>query len=162
LHVVGNDGVGPHHGVRPHGRPVEHDRARSDEAPAFDGAALEVGHVPDRAFLPHDGGDAGAGVADGAVLHIRAVADLALAVAGLEPFREKLFEEIKSRIKETDESPPVKKDDYWYYSRTVEGLQYAIHCRRRGSLEAPEEILLDENVLAEGHDFFALGGFEVS
>src|SRR5690348_12303896 len=83
-------------------------------------------------------------------------------LAGLEPFREKLFQEIKSRIKETDESPPVMKDGYWYYSRTVEGLQYAIHCRKHGSLEAPEEVLIDENVLAEGHDFFALGNFEVS
>ena len=83
-------------------------------------------------------------------------------LAGLEPFREKLFEEIKSRIKETDESPPVKKDAYWYYSRTVEGLQYAIHCRKHGSLESSEDVLVDENVLAEGHDFFALGNFDVS
>ena len=72
-------------------------------------------------------------------------------LAGLEPFREKLFEEIKSRIKETDESPPVKKDDYWYYSRTVKGLQYGIHCRRHGSLEAPEEVMLDQNVEADLH-----------
>src|SRR4051812_49279264 len=83
-------------------------------------------------------------------------------LAGLEPLRQKLFAEIKSRIKETDESPPVKKDDYWYYGRTVEGMQYAIHCRKHGSLDAAEEVLVDENVLAEGHDFFSLGNFELS
>ena len=80
----------------------------------------------------------------------------------LEPLRERLFREIKSRIQETDLSPPARKGDYWYYGRTVEGLQYGIHCRKQGSLEAPEEVLLDENVLAEGKGFFALGGFELS
>src|SRR4051794_29051229 len=83
-------------------------------------------------------------------------------LARLGPLRERLFQEIKSRIQETDLSPPAKKDDYWYYGRTVEGLQYGIHCRKHGSLEAPEEVLLDENVLAEGHGFFSLGGFELS
>ncbi|MDQ1397786.1 MAG: oligopeptidase, partial [Acidimicrobiaceae bacterium] len=84
------------------------------------------------------------------------------ALAHTEPLQEKLFEEIKSRIQETDLSAPVRKGDYWYYSRTVEGMQYGIHCRKQGSLEADEEVLLDENLLAEGHDFFALGAFSIS
>ena len=84
------------------------------------------------------------------------------ALAHTEPLREKLFEEIKSRIQETDLSAPVRKGEYWYYSRTVEGLQYGIHCRKHGSLDADEEVLLDENELAEGHDFFALGAFSIS
>src|SRR4051794_16981239 len=83
-------------------------------------------------------------------------------LARLGPLRETLFEEIKARILETDLSPPAKKGDHWYYSRTVEGEQYGIHCRKTGSVDAPEEILLDENVLAAGHGFFALGGFELS
>jgi oligopeptidase B len=56
----------------------------------------------------------------------------------------------------------VRKGDHWYYSRTVEGLQYSIRCRRTGAEDAPEQILLDENVLAEGHDFFSLGAFSPS
>jgi oligopeptidase B len=76
--------------------------------------------------------------------------------------QESLFQEIKSRIQETDLSPPQRKGEWWYYSRTVEGLQYPIHCRKHGTLEAAEEIMLDQNALAEGHDFFALGAFSVS
>jgi oligopeptidase B len=83
-------------------------------------------------------------------------------LAHLEALRERLFEEIRSRIQETDLSPPARKDGYWYYSRTVEGLQYAIHCRTEGAVDGPEQILLDENALAEGHGYFALGGFAVS
>src|SRR3954465_6884552 len=84
------------------------------------------------------------------------------ATAHTAPLQEQLFEEIKGRIQETDLSAPVRKGEYWYYSRTVEGLQYGIHCRKRGSLDADEEILLDENAMAEGNDFFALGAFSVS
>jgi len=76
--------------------------------------------------------------------------------------REELFEEIRARIQETDLSAPVGKGGWWYYSRTEEGRQYAIHCRRRGSMEAAEEVMVDENVLAEGHAFLALGAFSVS
>src|SRR4051794_35276652 len=83
-------------------------------------------------------------------------------LAHLDPLRQRLFEEIKSRIKETDLSPPTKKDDYWYYGRTVEGLQYGIHCRKHRSVDAPEEVLLDENVLAGEADFFSLGAFDIS
>lgn len=76
--------------------------------------------------------------------------------------QEKLFKEMVGRIKETDLSVPVKMDDYFYYTRTEEGLQYDIHCRKKGNLDAEEEIILDENILAEGHDYFSIGDFEVS
>ena len=84
------------------------------------------------------------------------------ASAHLEPLRELLFEEIKSRVQETDLSVPVWHGGYWYYLRTVEGLQYGIHCRRSKTLEDPEQILIDENVMAEGHEFFALRATEPS
>ena len=77
-------------------------------------------------------------------------------------FQEKLYSELLSRIKETDLSVPVKIDDYYYYTRTEEGKQYSIHCRKRGSLEAEEEILLDQNVLAAGHEYFRIGAFKIS
>jgi oligopeptidase B len=82
--------------------------------------------------------------------------------AHLEPLRKQLYDEIVARIQETDLSAPARRDDWWYYRRTVEGLQYAIHCRKRGSLEATEQVLVDENALAAGHEFFALGALEVS
>jgi oligopeptidase B len=71
--------------------------------------------------------------------------------------QERLYEEIRARIQETDASVPARKDDHWYYRRTVEGLQYTIHCRRTGAEDGPEQVVLDENQLAEGHDYFRLG-----
>jgi oligopeptidase B len=79
-----------------------------------------------------------------------------------EPLQEQLFQEMRGRIKETDLSVPERIDDYFYYSRTEVGGQYPILCRRRGSLEAPEEILLDQNPLAAEHAYFRLGASEVS
>ncbi len=76
--------------------------------------------------------------------------------------QEKLYKEMLGRIKETDISAPVKIDDYYYYSRTEEGRQYGIHCRKKGSLCAEEEILIDENALAEGFEYFNIGVYEVS
>jgi oligopeptidase B len=76
--------------------------------------------------------------------------------------QQQLYNEILSRIKETDLSVPVRKDNYYYYSRTEEGKAYAIHCRKQDSLEVPEQILLDENKLAEGHEYFSLGVFQIS
>ena len=73
-----------------------------------------------------------------------------------------LFEEFKTRIKQTDETVPYRKDGYYYYSRTVEGKNYPVYCRKKGSLEAPEEILLDANQEAEGHAFFSVGRLEIS
>ncbi len=78
-----------------------------------------------------------------------------------EKLQEHLYEELKGRIKETDLTVPTKVDDYYYYSRTFEGKQYAVHCRKHG-LDAPEEILLDENELAMGHDYFRVGVFSTS
>ena len=79
-----------------------------------------------------------------------------------EAFRETLYKDMLSRIKETDENVPYKKGDYWYYSRTEMGKQYAIHARKKGSLAAPEEVILDLNALAEGKKFLGLGSFSVS
>ncbi|HEV8042014.1 MAG TPA: S9 family peptidase [Bryobacteraceae bacterium] len=80
----------------------------------------------------------------------------------LKPFEDALYTEMLGRIKQTDLSVPTRRDGYFYYSRTEEGKQYPIQCRRKGSMEAPEEVLLDGNELAKGHTYFALGSFQVS
>ena len=80
----------------------------------------------------------------------------------LGSFRDTLYKEMLSRIKETDESVPYRRHGYWYYQREVEGLQYPIYARRKGSMEGPEEVLLDVNELAKGQPFTALGLVEVS
>jgi oligopeptidase B len=80
----------------------------------------------------------------------------------LRPLQEKLYAEIVSRIQETDLSVPVPHGPFLYYSRSVEGLQYPIHCRRTPEDGSPEHVLIDENVLAEGQEYCALGAFEVS
>lgn len=74
----------------------------------------------------------------------------------------KLYDEILGRIQETDESAPVKRDQFFYFSRTEQGKSYPIYCRKQGSLDAPEEVLLDGNVLAASHQYFRLGNFAVS
>jgi len=79
-----------------------------------------------------------------------------------EEFQEKLYNELLSRIKETDLSVPEKIDDYYYYTRTEEGKQDSIYCRKKGSLRAQEEILLDVNELARGYGYFYIGVFKVS
>ncbi len=79
-----------------------------------------------------------------------------------EPLQSKLYSEILGRIKQTDLSVPVKRDHYFYYARTEEGKQYSIHCRKKESLEAEEEILLDGNALAAGRKYFRLGNFLAS
>ena len=97
------------------------------------------------------------------------------ATAHLAELRETLFEETRRRTRETDLSVPGRKGGYWYYTRTAEGQQYGIHCRRAvrpGETEPPatgdggplvgEDVLLDGNKLADGSEFFALGTFEVS
>jgi oligopeptidase B len=98
------------------------------------------------------------------------------ATAPLEPLRQKIFDEIKARTKETDLSVPVRRGGWWYYARSFEGKQYGVQCRcvvRDPSdwnppvldehTEIPgEQILLDENVEAEGHDFFSLGAASIS
>ncbi len=76
--------------------------------------------------------------------------------------QETLYAEMKGRIKETDSTIPEKRGEYFYYSRTEEGKQYPIYCRKKGSLDNPEEILLDQNVLAEGKSFCSVGALTVS
>src|SRR5450432_4655139 len=80
----------------------------------------------------------------------------------LKPFEEALYKEMLGRIKQTDLSVPSRHDGYYYYSRTEEGKQYPIQCRRKGSMEAPEEVLLDLNELGKDKKFVGLGGFVVS
>ena len=80
----------------------------------------------------------------------------------LKPFEDALYKEMLGRIKQTDLSVPVRDRGYVYYSRTEEGKQYPIRCRRRGTMEAPEEVLLDLNELAKDHKFVGLGRFAVS
>jgi oligopeptidase B len=79
-----------------------------------------------------------------------------------ESLQEKLFNEMKGRLKEKDESAPYKEGDYYYYYRYNEGFEYPIHCRKKGSLQATEEIMLNVNELATGHDFYDVSGLEVS
>ncbi|HET6735530.1 MAG TPA: oligopeptidase B, partial [Mycobacterium sp.] len=98
------------------------------------------------------------------------------ATSHLGPLRQKIFDEIKARTKETDLSVPTRRGDWWYYGRSFEGKQYGVQCRCPVTdpddwtpplldehTEIPgEQVLLDENVEAEGHDFFALGAASVS
>ncbi|HJQ38810.1 MAG TPA: S9 family peptidase [Thermoanaerobaculia bacterium] len=79
-----------------------------------------------------------------------------------EPLAKKLYEEMLGRIKQTDVNVPYRKGGYFYYTRTVEGKQYSIHARKKGTLEADEQVLLDVNQLAEGKKFMAVGDFSVS
>jgi oligopeptidase B len=79
-----------------------------------------------------------------------------------EELQAKLYEEMLSHIKETDVSVPFRDKDYFYYSRTEQGAQYPIYCRKHGSLEAQEEVILDMNQLATGEAFMALGALTVS
>ncbi|MBD2093155.1 S9 family peptidase [Microcoleus sp. FACHB-1515] len=76
--------------------------------------------------------------------------------------QETLYKEMLSRIQEDDLSVPYRDGEFYYYTRTETGKSYPIHCRKQGSLDAPEEILLDQNELAEGQEYFRLGVFEVS
>ena len=86
----------------------------------------------------------------------------AKAMAHTREFEKKLFEEIKGRIKQTDLSVPYKRDDYFYYTRFEAGKEYPIYCRKLAALDAPEQVMLDGNALAQGHEFFSIGGSAVS
>jgi oligopeptidase B len=79
-----------------------------------------------------------------------------------EALQKKLYNEMISHIKETDVDVPYKNGEYFYYSRVEAGKQYPIYARKKGSLDAPEQITLDVNELAKGEKFMALGGYEVS
>lgn len=80
----------------------------------------------------------------------------------IEPFSAALYQEMLERIKQTDLSVPTASRGYLYYSRTEEGKQYPIRCRRKGNMQAPEEVLLDLNELGQGKKFVGLGGVAVS
>lgn len=82
--------------------------------------------------------------------------------AHTKAFQEDLFQEMKSRIKEDDQSVPYKYNGYWYLTRYEKGKDYPIYSRKKESLDAPEEVLFDVNEMAEGFEFFKLGGINVS
>ncbi len=75
------------------------------------------------------------------------------------PLQEKLYNEMLSHIKQTDTNVPYRSGNYFYYTRTEEGKQYPIFCRKKGSLDAPEQIVLDQNELAKGQKFMSVGAF---
>ena len=83
-------------------------------------------------------------------------------MSGTKALQQQLFEEMKGRIKEKDESVPVFKNGYYYYTRTEDGKQYFKYCRKKGNLDAPEEILLDVDELARGYPYYVATGFNVS
>ncbi|MBS1627391.1 MAG: S9 family peptidase [Bacteroidetes bacterium] len=83
-------------------------------------------------------------------------------MSSTKKMQENLFTEIKNRIKEKDESVPVFKNGYYYYVRTEDGKEYYKYCRKKGSLDAQEEILLDVDEMAKGHPYYAVVGIEVS
>jgi len=90
----------------------------------------------------------------------------AAVMAPLDGLRDQLYQEMLSHIKQTDVSVPYRDGDWWYYTRTEEGLQYAIHCRTHGfpnaTEDTPEQVILDGNELAQGHAFFAIGATDVA
>ncbi|MDJ1499961.1 S9 family peptidase [Xanthocytophaga agilis] len=83
-------------------------------------------------------------------------------MADTKVLQDKLFEEIKGRIKEDDESVPYKDGNYYYYTRFEKGGEYPIYCRKKGSLSAPEEVIINANERGHGHNYYSLGGLEVS
>jgi oligopeptidase B len=83
-------------------------------------------------------------------------------MASVKPLEEKLFNEMKGRIKEQDASVPYRDHGYYYYTRYETGGEYPLYCRKEGSLTAPEEIMLNGNEMGQGKSYFAIGGYEVS
>ena len=83
-------------------------------------------------------------------------------IAAAVELEEKLYREVVGRVQETDTSAPIFLKGWWHYTRTVEGLDYEVFCRRRGSMEAPEEVIVDGNELARDHAYFELGYVERS
>lgn len=79
-----------------------------------------------------------------------------------EALQKQIYNEMRARIKEDDSSVPQFHDGYFYYTRYNKGQEYPIYCRRKGTMEAPEQIILDENELAKGHEFFDVASVEVS
>jgi oligopeptidase B len=84
------------------------------------------------------------------------------AMASTTGLQQKLYEELIARLKPDDSSVPVYEHGYWYNTRFVPGLDYPVYVRRKGSLTAPEEVMLDGNVMAKGHEYFQIGSTEIS
>lgn len=80
----------------------------------------------------------------------------------LEGLEESLYNELVGRIKQDDASVPYFEDGYWYYTRFETGKEYPIHARRKGTMDAPEQVLFDVNVMAEGKNFYQIGTYEIS
>jgi len=83
-------------------------------------------------------------------------------MAPTKDLQETLFQEMIGRIEKDDSSVPVFSRGFWYYTRFIEGGEYAIHCRRKGTMEAPEEVMFDGNAMGEGLGYFALTGIRIS
>ena len=83
-------------------------------------------------------------------------------MAPLAGLREELYQEMLSHIKQTDVTVPYRDNGWWYYSRTEEGLQYPVYCRKADAPDAAEEVFLDGNALAEGHPFMSIGGTDIT
>ena len=87
---------------------------------------------------------------------------LKAATSHTETLQKKIYSEIVGRIKQKDESVPYKSNGYWYYTRYEEGQEYPIYCRKKGAMDAAEEVLLNVNEMAKGHDYYAITGLSVS
>ncbi len=83
-------------------------------------------------------------------------------MAHTSDLQEKIYEEILGRIKQTDESVPYKKNGYWYYTRNEEGKDYPIYCRKKGTMENAEEVMMDVNEMAVGYSYYQVSGLSVS
>jgi oligopeptidase B len=95
--------------------------------------------------------------------HLKAENEYAEAMmASTKSFQDALYGEMLARIKETDEQVPYKHGDYFYYSRTEQGKQYPILCRKKGALKAAEEVTIDLNAMSEGKKFFSLGAYQIA
>lgn len=95
--------------------------------------------------------------------YLKAETDYADAMtASTKGFQDALYKEMLARIKETDENVPYKNGEYFYYTRTEQGKQYPIFCRKKGSLTAAEEVTIDMNEMAKGHQYFNIGAYNIS
>ncbi|WP_166212981.1 S9 family peptidase [Cognatiluteimonas telluris] len=83
-------------------------------------------------------------------------------LAPLKPLQDALYDEIVGRIQQDDSSVPYRERGWWYYARYATGLDYPIHARRQGSMDAPEQVLLDVNAMAAGKDYFSIGDYAIS
>jgi len=83
-------------------------------------------------------------------------------LAHTDSLAAKIYREIIGRIKQTDESVPYKKNGYWYYQKYEQGKEYPIYCRKKGSMDAAEEVILNQNELAAGHDYYSISDLSVS